>query len=659
VLLRRERRCWCAVSADLTRHIDAIARRILGEPNKNLSTRSQLRFGSNGSIAVEITGKGAGEWYDHEERVGGGPWKFLRLKGGLADADIPAWLECELGIAQANGHDRSSSKQHIVKTYDYHDERGALLFQVVRMGPKKTFFQRAPDGKGGWRRDKDGELTMQGVRTAPYRLPDLSDARTNGNGHPWRVFIVEGEKDADRLRTDWGLTATTNPGGAGKWRGEYNLYFAGADVVIIPDNDEAGRKHAHHVAANLAPVAASVRILELQGLPEKGDVSDWIEDGGTQSDLETLVELASTFQPDEPGNAELRRVWGKAASESALDRGDVLIRSGEELTMKKIEWLWPGWLARGKFHMLAGKKGAGKSTILFDLMARLTAGVDWPDGKPASPGDVMVWSGEDGIEDTILPRFYAAGGVRSRIFFPTTTRIDGAERPFDPSTDIGPLINAAARLPNLLLVMIDPVVLALPVRSDSHKNTETRRGLQPLVDFAEQRGIALMGLTHFTKGTEDRDPVERVTGSLAFGALPRCVWGASADDDGRQRRLVRIASNIGPQGGGIEYTLFQALLPDCDFFAQRVDWGAQLKGSARELLNASKRSAEAEAAAFLATFLSDGPKPQREVKDAADAHCHSWATIRRAQEKLGIEPQKTGKFWCWALPARVNAINPC
>jgi hypothetical protein len=327
----------------------------------------------------------------------------------------------------------------------------------------------------------------------------------------------------------------------------------------------------------------------------------------------------------------------------------ILLQSGEELTMEKIEWLWPGWLARGKFHLLAGAKAAGKSTILFDVAARITSEeATWPDGTPTSmSGDVIVWSGEDGIQDTILPRFYAAGGMRNRIFFPK-----GIERPFDPSTDIGALIEVAAQLPELAFVVIDPVVLALPTKSDSHKNTETRRGLQPLVEFAEQRGIALMGITHFTKGTQDNDPVERVTGSLAFGALPRCIWGASADEDGRQRRLVRIASNIGPSGGGIEYTLHQAPLPDYDFSAQRIDWGVRLIGSARELLNATKRSAQAEATAFLTTFLADGPKPQREVIEAAEAHCHTWPTIRRSQTKLGIKPQKTGKAWCWELPRK-------
>jgi putative DNA primase/helicase len=359
--------------------------------------------------------------------------------------------------------------------------------------------------------------------------------------------------------------------------------------------------------------------------------------------------------PDPPRKAartRSRRQGNGSWPDEYNDVAQIHLERGDGLPMEKIEWLWPGWLARGKFHLLAGSKGAGKSTILFDLMARLSTGAAWPDGNPASsPSNVMVWSGEDGITDTILPRFYAAGGDRKRIYFPTTaTMTDGTKRQFDPSTDMSALIEAAAPLPELGLVMIDPVVLALPSRSDSHKNSETRHGLQPLVDFADQRRIAVMGVTHFTKGTHDRDPIERVTGSLAFGALPRCVWGASADDDGYQRRLVRVASNIGPSGGGIEYTLYQAPLPDYDFSAQRVDWGKKLQGSARELLNADKRSAEAEAAALLSTLLSDGPKPQREIKEAADAHCQSWATIRRAQETLGIKPKKEGKVWCWSLP---------
>jgi putative DNA primase/helicase len=329
----------------------------------------------------------------------------------------------------------------------------------------------------------------------------------------------------------------------------------------------------------------------------------------------------------------------------------VLLHSGRGYPLQKIEWLWPGWMAAGKLHLLAGAKATGKSTIAFDLMARLSVGAPWPDGSPAPLGDVLIWSGEDGIGDTIMPRFVAAGGDIDRIYPVRHVIANGETRLFDPAADIPALIEAAAQFPNLRLAVIDPIVLVLPAGSDSHKNTETRRGLQPLVDFAEQRGVALVGITHFTKGTADRDPVERVTGSLAFGALPRCVWGASADDDGFQRRLVRIASNIGPTGGGIEYTLHQEPIAGYeDLSAQRIAWGAKLTGPAAELLSAKKQSAQAEASAFLRDFLAAGSFPHREVKEAAEAHGHSWGTIRLAQKTLGIKPQKLGKAWCWGLP---------
>jgi hypothetical protein len=329
--------------------------------------------------------------------------------------------------------------------------------------------------------------------------------------------------------------------------------------------------------------------------------------------------------------------------------------------MEHIDWHWPGWLAYGKFHVLAGGKAAGKSTIGFDLMARTTVGADWPDGTPAPIGDVIVWSGEDAIEDTILPRFYAAGGDLERIYPIKRVQLSADEdRPFDPSLDLDVLAEMIDGLPAPKLLMIDPVVLAIPTNTDSHKNTETRRGLQPLVDIAEHRNLVLLGITHFTKGTEDQDPVERVTGSLAFGAIPRVVLGASADEDGRQRRLVRISSNIGPSGGGFEYSMFQSPLIGYDFSAQRISWGNALRGPARDLLNSARQSVQAKAAEFLAEQLTGGAIPQKDIKDAAEAHGHSWATVRLAQKQLGIKPRQEGRQWLWALPAGSGAspFNP-
>ena len=105
-----------------------------------------------------------------------------------------------------------------------------------------------------------------------------------------KTSIVEGEKDGNNL-AKLGFVATCNAGGAGKWPPELNQHFTGANVVIIPDNDKAGRNHCKVVGEALKDVAASIEVLDLPGLPEKGDASDWIAAGGTADQLRELKTL--------------------------------------------------------------------------------------------------------------------------------------------------------------------------------------------------------------------------------------------------------------------------------------------------------------------------------------------------------------------------------
>lgn len=158
---------------------------------------------------------------------------------------------------------RDGTRSSIAATYDYFDETGVMLYQVVRLEPK-SFRQRQPRPEGGWRWD------MQGVRRVLYRLPELLSAPLERT-----VLVVEGEKDADALATI-GRIVTTNVGGGGKWRPEYSEQLRGRKVCILPDNDEPGHEHAAMVSKALAGIAESVRVLELPGLPAHGDVSDWL-----------------------------------------------------------------------------------------------------------------------------------------------------------------------------------------------------------------------------------------------------------------------------------------------------------------------------------------------------------------------------------------------
>jgi putative DNA primase/helicase len=327
----------------------------------------------------------------------------------------------------------------------------------------------------------------------------------------------------------------------------------------------------------------------------------------------------------------------------------------------KITWLMQGYIARGKFHILAGVAGTGKSTITFDLAATITRGGKWPDGSQAPVGDVLIWSGEDGFHDTILPRFLAAGGDPDRLYRVDVIMEHGEKRHFDPQTDVSSLVQAMRQRPNLLMVIIDPIVSF--AGRDSHRNAETRQALQSVVDLAEERDVAVLGITHFTKGTEGRDPLERVTGSLAFGALARVVLAAAkSEDENGPRRLVRAKSNIGQMGGGFEYHLRDAPVPDHDFPAHRIIWSTRLSGSARGLLdelNPKEPSQRAKAIEFLEQTLNAAGNAGVAVKalrDAANGHGISWATVRRAKDeelagkivvKQNEGAQHGGWYWVW------------
>jgi energy-coupling factor transporter ATP-binding protein EcfA2 len=332
-----------------------------------------------------------------------------------------------------------------------------------------------------------------------------------------------------------------------------------------------------------------------------------------------------------------------------------LIR-GTALEPKPISWLWEGWLARGKLHVLAGAPGCGKTTVALAFAAALTAGKDWPDGIPAPRGNVLIWSGEDDFSDTLLPRLLAMGADRSRIYFVgKVSTADGHQRPFDPSIDMDSLYDAAKKIGDISLLIVDPIVNA--VRGDSHKNTETRRSLQPLVDLATQLDVAVLGISHYTKGTEGRDPVERVTGSLAFGALPRIIMGAakvSSEAGSADRILVRAKSNIGPDGGGYRYHLkLEPLHERPGVISSGVVWGEPLEGAAYMLLaDAETRAApsKAERAFQIIPQLiaqHGGQMAARELMDALSAHGIGRDCARKAINALRLERLKSGARGEW------------
>jgi hypothetical protein len=273
-----------------------------------------------------------------------------------------------------------------------------------------------------------------------------------------------------------------------------------------------------------------------------------------------------------------------------------------------------------------------------------------------------MWSGEDDAADTLVPRLAAMGADLSRVHFVGDIKEPDGRRPFDPARDMRALIAKARVVGDVKLLIVDPVVTA--VAGDSHRNAEVRRDLAPLVRFGHELHAAVLGISHFSKGTAGREPLDRVTGSLAFGALARIVLGAGKQfgSDGVEtgRVLVRIKSNIGLDGGGIEYTLTPARLPE-GIDTCKVVWGKKVVGDARDILaEAEEHEAGDDQGAgewaqdFLRWELESGPVATVDLQKLAEQAGLSWATVRRAKGALGIKARKLSmqEGWTWELPAK-------
>lgn len=248
-------------------------------------------------------------------------------------------------------------KQDVV--YTYHDEGGKIAYQVVRQADKQ-FKQRRPNGGGHW------VWNMDGVKRIPYRLPELLSAPSDH-----LVFVVEGEKDVDRLSL-YNLTATTNSGGAERWTDEHSEYLRGRHVVILPDNDISGYRHAQKAAKSLSGVAESVCVVNLPGLPPGGDVSDWLDAGHKIGELKDLIAVAR------PWTGEGEEEEGAPAAPDQPDQPDQplyrIIKVWEEEEPAPRRFAIQGLVPDEAVTLFYGDGGQGKSYIAMHMACTAAQG---------------------------------------------------------------------------------------------------------------------------------------------------------------------------------------------------------------------------------------------------------------------------------------------
>ena len=662
-------------------------------PDKNPSL--SLSLGENGR-AVWKCFAGCSQEAVQDALHGLGLWPYP--SGGTRPLASPA----PIPAPASSPAPRPIRREH-VDTYIYPDEEGVPISSVRRGlehfedGSTRNTFAQWRYAKGvpdpsplptNYRRDGDwvtGQGVLNGMRRVLFNLPAILAEPDR------RVFVTEGEKDADTL-TGLGLLATTKPEGviksatgpdAERWRPVFTDTLRGRQVAILPDNDDPGRRHAKILASWLHPVCASVRIVDLPGLPPSGDISDWHEAGGTREQLEQLVKATPVYVPDPglPSNDADSDIQGPASSvppppkrlhgrrEVTDRRLNVIV--GSDVIPETVRWWWKDWLPVGKVVVLDGDPGLGKSGLTLEIAARITTGRPMPDGSTgdvAGPATVLLCAHEDGLADTIIPRFLSMGGHPSRLHYlddVTEKTVDGAQERRVPFTVPDHLEELRAYIADTgaVLAIIDPWMAYLSGEKDSHRDQDMRSVLREVADIAQETGCTILLVRHLNKASGG-NVLYRGGGSIGIIGAVRVAWFTAPDpddEDGKNRILAVEKTNLSERPVSLRYR--QVGMPDKSY---KVEWLGESAHTATSLATAqaphAERSARSPAEQFLRDTLAGGPCSAKDVESQAKAKDISQKMLRTAHDKLGVVKERRGfgrgsEVW-WELPDTTIDAQP-
>ena len=496
----------------------------------------------------------------------------------------------------------------ITATYDYTDAAGKLVYQNVRFTPK-DFRQRRPNGNG------DFIWNLTGVTRTLYRLPELLEA----SKQDW-TFITEGEKDADRLN-DLGIAATTS-GNAGSWKDIFKQYFTQRLVCIAPDNNKPGRLFADKVAESLHGTAAEVRVVNLPGLDEGEDISNWLDNGGTTAKLIELVDETEAFDPD--CNTKLNLV-----SLASIDP-------------EPIEWFWPNKIPAGAVTILAGDPGSGKSYLTHYLAAQVTRGAIWTDcpAEPTIKGSVIFFADEDDRSKVIRPRLDANGADAKKVYLLESVSSGDEREFFDIGKHISGVERALKTIKDCKLIVMDPVTAYMgPVNANS--NAEVRAVLTPLALLAAKYNVTIIGINHLNKRA-DLSYMYRGLGSQAFVAQARSAWAVVVDPDDRDTRIFApIKSNYCIEPSGLKFKIVNGVV-----MFESDPWTGHVDDQGKD-----KTSRVDEAVKWLEEKLSQGERLSSTLFEEAEQDGFNKDLCYRAKERLKVRARKDGfgGQWFWSL----------
>jgi hypothetical protein len=340
---------------------------------------------------------------------------------------------------------------------------------------------------------------------------------------------------------------------------------------------------------------------------------------------------------------------------------------------RPVRWLWDGRIAIGTLALLAGREGIGKSTLAYWLVAQITRG-KLPGELFGKPRAVLIAATEDSWEHTIVPRLIAARADLDKVFRVAVRSVDEVYVGMNVIKDLKLLEQAAVQV-DAGLLLLDPLMSRLGDQ-DTHKDSEVRTALEPIVDVADRVGMSVLGLIHHNK-SGSTDPLQLIMGSKAFTAVARSVHTVliDPDDEEEERKLFGTPkNNLGRANlPTLSFTIVSAAVDteEGTAWTGRLVWGAEVSESISAVMERSgtentDRTALKEAAEWLHDFLSmTGVVGSARVKDEGRKAGHSESALKRARHRIKVETRSEGfpRTTFWYLPgeedtAKGAAVGP-
>lgn len=360
------------------------------------------------------------------------------------------------------------------------------------------------------------------------------------------------------------------------------------------------------------------------------------------------------------------RVLDVIGSGSGRVKDEIVLECFADIEPKRIEWLWDKRIAIGKFTLLVGDGGIGKSCVTIDMAARISTGKPFPDCQDIeNPQGVVIFMGdEDGVADTVRPRLDGAGADATKILhikgvIRASRRKDSFDTvdPISLKNDLELIDKKLADHKSCRMLVIDPLNNYMG-KIDGNNDIDVRSVLMPLAILAERHNVAIVGICHLNKNSGAK-AAHRVLGSVAYSAAGRSTWLVSKDpesDNPTIRLMLPLKKNIGKCAGGLRFDLVSIPSNDDHPYINWHDGVVDIDPDVvlGDRFGESKSSAVEEAKDFLKDLLSIGPMAIKKIlKKARDAGV-TKASLYRAKEELGITSEKcgfgTGAEWQWRLP---------